>query len=111
MVELTRKFPNADGDLRRALNQAARELVLAQASDWAFIITTNTSVEYAEKRTRDHISRFNGIYFQIMENRLEMNWIAELEWKDNIFAEIDYHAYTPVNHKASAGAVYTSDDD
>lgn len=111
MVELAGRFPDADGDLRRALNQAARELVLAQASDWAFIITTNTSVDYAEKRTRDHISRFNGIYQQIVENRIEPAWISELEWKDNIFAEIDYHAYSPIHRKAQAGAVYTSDND
>ena len=110
MVELATRFPDAQGDLRRALNQAARELLLAQASDWAFIITTNTSVEYAEKRTRDHISRFNGIYAQITENRIEPNWISELEWKDNIFAEIDYHAYSPIHRHPHAGAVYISKD-
>ena len=111
MVELCQRFPDAQGDLKRALNQAARELLLAQASDWAFIITTNTSVEYAEKRTRDHIARFNGIYAQIVENRLEPQWISELEWKDNIFQEIDYRAYMPVDRHPHAGAVYTSDDD
>ena len=47
---------------RRALNQAARELLLAQASDWAFIMKTNTTVEYAKKRTRDHIARFTYLY-------------------------------------------------
>ena len=46
----------------RALNQAARELLLAQASDWAFIMKTNTTVEYAKKRTRDHIARFDYLY-------------------------------------------------
>ena len=111
MVELCQRFPDAQGDLKRALNQAARELLLAQASDWAFIITTNTSVEYAEKRTRDHIARFNGIYAQIVENRLEPQWISELEWKDNIFQEIDSRAYMPVDRHPHAGAVYTSDDD
>lgn len=108
MVELCQRYPNADGLLRRALNQAARELLLAQSSDWAFIITTNTSVEYAEKRTRDHIARFNGLYEQIVENRLEPEWLKELEWKDSIFQEIDYRAYTRVNHRAEAGAVYIS---
>ncbi|MFA5624839.1 MAG: 1,4-alpha-glucan branching protein domain-containing protein [Bradymonadales bacterium] len=108
MVELAQRFPDADGLLRRALNQAARELLLAQSSDWAFIITTNTSVEYAEKRTRDHIARFTGIYDQITQNRLEPEWIAELEWKDTIFQEIDYRVYTPRHQRAKAGAVFTS---
>ena len=47
---------------RRALNQAARELLLAQASDWAFIMKTGTTVEYAKKRTRDHVARFTYLY-------------------------------------------------
>ena len=67
--------------------------MLAQSSDWAFIMTTGTTVPYAEKRTRDHLSRFHGIYLQIIENRLEENWIAELEWKDSIFYEMDYRVY------------------
>ncbi len=36
----------------RALNQAARELMLAQSSDWAFIMKTGTVVEYAVRRTQ-----------------------------------------------------------
>ena len=44
----------------RALNQAARELLLAQSSDWAFIMKTGTMVEYAVKRTKDHILRVHG---------------------------------------------------
>ena len=94
MVELAGRFPTATGLLRRALNQAARELLLAQASDWAFIMTTGTTVPYAEKRTRDHLSRLQGIYLQITEDRLEENWIAELEWKDSIFYEMDYRVFS-----------------
>lgn len=108
MVELCDRYPNADGLLKRALNQAARELLLAQSSDWAFIITTNTSVEYAEKRTRDHISRFNGLYEQIVQNRLEPKWLEELEWMDSIFQEIDYRIYTRVQRGLETGAVYIS---
>ena len=106
MIELAQRFPNAEGLQRRALNQAARELLLAQSSDWAFIVSTNTSVEYAEKRTRDHIARFNGLYLQLIENRLEEPWLSDLETKDTIFQEIDYSVYHP-NHKGGGGAVYT----
>ena len=93
MVELANRFATASGLLRRALNQAARELMLAQSSDWAFIMTTGTCNSYAETRTRDHLARFNGIYLQITGNRLEESWIAELEWLDSIFQEIDYRVY------------------
>ena len=93
MIELAERFPDATGLQLRALNQAARELMLAQSSDWAFIMTTGTCVSYAEKRTRDHLARFNGIYLQLIEDRLEEGWIAELEWLDSIFQEMDYRAY------------------
>jgi 1,4-alpha-glucan branching enzyme len=43
----------------RTLNQAVRSLLLAQASDWPFIMTTGTTVEYATKRITDHLARFN----------------------------------------------------
>ena len=57
MVELARRFPDAQGAAAtRALNQAARELMLAQSSDWAFIMRTGTTVPYATKRTNDHVS-------------------------------------------------------
>ena len=50
---------------RRALNQAARELLLAQSSDWAFIMKTGTMVEYAIRRTREHVLRFTRLHDQI----------------------------------------------
>jgi len=62
MVELAQQYPNADGLLRRALNQASRELLLAQSSDWAFIMKTGSHVEYAVKRTQDHVLRFTRLY-------------------------------------------------
>jgi 1,4-alpha-glucan branching enzyme len=93
MQELARAFAKPMPLQLRALKEAARQLLLAQASDWAFIMTTGTMVAYAEKRTRDHLHRFNGLYLQLMEDRLEESWIAELEWKDNIFPEIDYRVY------------------
>jgi 1,4-alpha-glucan branching enzyme len=93
MLELTRDFPYADGLLKRALNQAARELVLAQSSDWAFIITTGTMVTYAIKRFKDHIHRFTKLYEQIKSSNIDERWLAEVESRDNIFPEIDYLVY------------------
>ena len=90
MVELVRRFPDASGVQKRALNQASRELLLAQSSDWAFIITMRTSVPYAEKRTRDHIANFNTLYEQLCGGDVDTEVLGELEWKNSIFQEIDY---------------------
>jgi 1,4-alpha-glucan branching enzyme len=94
MAELTRIYPNENGYNQRLLNQAARELMLAQSSDWAFIMKTQTTVEYAIKRTKEHIERFTRIY-EVLKNRhgVDENWLKDIEWKDNIFSEIDYRIY------------------
>ncbi len=95
MVGLARDFRNADGIHRRALNQAARELVLAQSSDWAFIMKTGTMVEYAVRRTVSHIRRFNRIHDELRSGRIDEPWLVRVEYLDNIFPEIDYSVYQP----------------
>lgn len=95
MVELAISFQNADGDLRRALNQAARELLLLQSSDWAFIMKTGTMVDYAVRRTNVHINRFNKLYDQIKYNRIDPMYLYELEQKDNLFPNLNYQIYNP----------------
>jgi 1,4-alpha-glucan branching enzyme len=95
MEELANRFPDADGDLRRALNQMARELMLMQSSDWAFIMTTGTTVPYAVKRFREHADRFRQIGEQIDGNRLDPAFIGKMESIDGIFPRADYHDYRP----------------
>ncbi len=78
---------------RRVLNQAARELLLAQSSDWAFIMRTGTMVPYAEKRTRDHLARFHYLCDMLKTKLINEPWLQELEWRDNIFPDLDYRVY------------------
>lgn len=93
MEELAARYPNPTEIERRALNQCARELLLAQSSDWAFIMKTNTMVRYAVKRTKDHVNRFNDLYGQILRGEIDEPMLRELEWKDNIFPKINYRVY------------------
>ena len=83
----------SDGVTARALNQAARELLLAQSSDWAFIMKTGTMVQYAVKRTKDHINSFNALYEMINEKKIDKKFLEDLESRDNIFPELDYKVY------------------
>src|SRR5438067_4053995 len=48
MVELARAYADPHALQRRALNQAARELRLAQPSEWGLIMQTCTMVQYAD---------------------------------------------------------------
>ena len=93
MVEISRENPNARAIKERALNQAARELLLAQSSDWAFIMTTGTVINYAHKKTKEHINRFTKLYYDIKEDNIDKNWLLDIEYKDNLLPWIDYRVY------------------
>ncbi len=94
MVDLADLHPAAGGAVRRLLNQAARELVLAQSSDWAFIIKTATAVQYAVQRISDHIGRFNTLALRLSEGEINEDELADFEKRDNIFPEMDYSIYS-----------------
>lgn len=93
MVELARGNPGSTGLKQRALNQAARELLLAQSSDWAFILKTGTMVDYARDRTKVHVNNFNHLYDQLSTNDIDETWLAEIERRHNLFPTIDYRVY------------------
>ena len=94
MVELAHTFYNETDILKIcALNQCARELLLAQSSDWLFIITNGTMVDYAKKRIKDHIGRFTKLYEQIKNDRIDKNFLKSIQEKDCIFPDIDYKIY------------------
>ncbi len=73
---------------RPAIDQAARELMLAQASDWAFMIKAGAMVQYAASRTRSHLLRFRELVRQIESGKIDDDYLARLETQDNIFPQI-----------------------
>ncbi len=89
MTELAGRYRGQNGTTARALKQAARELFLAQSSDWAFIMHTGTMVPYAVKRTKVHLSNFTRIYDDLTKGRMDESWLSELERKNNIFPDVD----------------------
>jgi 1,4-alpha-glucan branching enzyme len=96
MVDLARDFVDPPTLQRRALNQAARELLGAQSSDWAFIMKTGTTVEYAVRRTREHVERFLRLEEQLRQGRIDEEGLARMEGSLNFFPEIDYRVYRPL---------------
>ncbi|MBI1852684.1 MAG: DUF1957 domain-containing protein [Planctomycetes bacterium] len=103
MEGLARRHPRAPGRswLRRALDQAARELLLAQASDWAFILHVRTVPAYAASRVRDHLDAFFEIAEAIRRGRLDdpdvRECIAVRESRTPLFPAptFDYRVFQP----------------
>jgi len=90
MTELAQRYPKASGLTERALKQAARELLLAQSSDWPFILRTGTSPDYARRRVKDHLLRFIALHEQLTATQIDAEWLGRVEAMDNIFPEVDY---------------------
>jgi 1,4-alpha-glucan branching enzyme len=93
MASLADAHPAPTEMQRRALNQAARELLLAQSSDWAFIMKTRTAVDYAVSRTRTHLERFGQLAEALTQGRVDEHRLAEIERRDNLFPDLDYRVY------------------
>jgi 1,4-alpha-glucan branching enzyme len=93
MVDCANRHARAQGILKRALNQMARELLLAQSSDWAFMMKTGAHSAYAVKRTRDHLERFTRIWSRVVKKSIDTPYLESIESMDNIFPDIDYRVY------------------
>jgi 1,4-alpha-glucan branching enzyme len=96
MTELARRFitrADLSSQCERALRQMARELLLAQSSDWAFLMKTGTAKHYAAKRTKDHILRFTRLYDQLRGEQVDEAFLANCEWRDNIFPNLNWRYY------------------
>ncbi len=89
---------NNNPDIKFVLQQAARELLLLESSDWPFLITTGQAKEYAIERFEQHTERFNtladGLEALLETSNGEMpGSVLEIAHKyndlDNPFPEID----------------------
>ena len=79
----------------RCLTQMARELLLAQSSDWAFLITTGTARPYAEKRFRDHLHRFRTLFDQIVSEQIDPAFLETCEERDQLSPGVDWKLFIP----------------
>ena len=94
MTEIARRQRDtAEPVIERALRQAARELLLAQSSDWAFLIKTTSAPEYAAQRTKEHLLRFNRLCDQIDTARIDLEFLGECETRAKIFPNLNWRYY------------------
>ncbi|NLS78767.1 MAG: DUF1957 domain-containing protein [Chloroflexi bacterium] len=92
MEALAARYPDASGDAREALNQAAREALLLQSSDWPFLVTTGQAAQYATQRFNSHVERFEKLAALLEAGDLAAGkaLAAELWELDKVFPTIDY---------------------
>jgi len=93
MTELAERFPDDTGLKERALNQAAREILLAQSSDWPSMLYKQDSTEYARTQAENALRNFTTIYEALGSNYISTEWLTTLERRHNIFPNINYRVF------------------
>jgi len=97
-----------DEQLRAILVQAARELLLLQASDWQFLITTGAAPDYSAHRINGHYSDFKRLVrmarlWARRERLTEDDWafFGTLRDRNRVFPDVDLTWYARLDHAAS----------
>jgi 1,4-alpha-glucan branching enzyme len=68
------------------LTQAGRELLLAQSSDWSFILRAGTTTDLAKERIERHLDRFWRLMDAINHNTpLPEGWLEAIQREDGLF--------------------------
>ncbi len=95
MERLAAQHLEPDAATRKVLNQAARELLLLQASDWPFLVTTGQARAYAIERFTTHLERFEALCRSVEAGRPDED-LAEEYWElDRVFPDLDYRWWGP----------------
>jgi 1,4-alpha-glucan branching enzyme len=80
----------ASADEEAVLNQAARELLLLESSDWPFLVTTGQAREYAIQRFTSHVERFEKLVGSVEAGEPDLALAGELWELDKVFPDVDY---------------------
>ncbi|MCA9915153.1 MAG: DUF1957 domain-containing protein, partial [Anaerolineae bacterium] len=89
MEALVSRFPNPNEGEKQVLDQAARELLLLQSSDWPFLVTTGQAREYAIQRFSQHVERFNRLAKSLEEGQPDVEFAQEMYDLDRVFPNMD----------------------
>lgn len=96
MVEMANRFRSHDLThvSSRALNQAAREVLLSQASDWPFLLYIDSHARYAGERVRGHCRNAEELLTQVLERRVDERNLAALERDHSLFPRLDFRIFS-----------------
>ena len=93
MVELAERFSENNSLKERALNQAAREILLAQSSDWPACLYHQKCTDFARFQVENALHNFTAIYEALGSGHISAEWLTTLERQHNIFPTINYRVF------------------
>ena len=99
MIETANRFRNQDLSSlsARALNQAARETLLSQSSDWAFLLYIGSHAEYAKGRLEAHAANAVKLLSEVIEKKVDEQALSVLEQQNSVFPRLDFRVFASVS--------------
>jgi 1,4-alpha-glucan branching enzyme len=94
MIDLSGRFSGDTGLKARALNLAAKEVLLAQSSDWPRMVHDNLMPNYAAQRFTESINAFTVVYDSLGSNSISTEWLTNLEREHSIFPWLNYRVFS-----------------
>jgi 1,4-alpha-glucan branching enzyme len=108
MQRLAERFKEAsDENLNKILKQLARELLLMEASDWQFLISTWSARDYAELRLSEHHNNFVRLASMAEKyargeklDEGEWTFLGDCEKRDKVFPDLKLGWWANVEYPA-----------
>lgn len=94
MNQLADRFPEDTGLKARALNMAAREVLLAQSLDWPKMLSEGLFPEYAEAQFKKNVQSFITVYDSLGANTISTEWLTRLEQEHPLFPWMNYRIFS-----------------
>lgn len=83
----------ASANDERVLRQLARELLLAQSSDWPFLIRNGTAAQYATGRVSEHLLNFNRLAAALEKKQNDSKFLSQCEAHHNLFPQVNWREF------------------
>ena len=93
MVRLAGQEQGANGIRKEILDQMSRELLLAQSSDWPFLMKMGTAVSYAVRRVKDHLFHFRVLRDMLTSGPIRPEVLAEVQKRSPLFPDLDFRSF------------------
>lgn len=93
MTALATALDLPNEDQRQVLNRAASELLLAQASDWPFMIHTGRHQIYAIKRLTGHLTKHIQLCNQLVTEVPSNTFVERREAHAAVFPSVNYRYF------------------
>ena len=90
-MSLLGSYPPENLEESRVLVQAAREILLAESSDWTYMISREQASFYAHYRFDIHLERYYTIRDMFLRRDIDLSTLSSIEDTDNIFPWLDLH--------------------